>query len=213
MQHHSPSVGPASGGAADTILLQQAAASDERVFAALFACHRAGLHGFLYGRLGSHEDAEDAVSVTFWKAWRARHTFRGGSSGKSWLYQIATRVALDQARARQRRVEEQPLEAGLETEPESGVSGETGDPAELVLKRELLAQRRAAVVGALQTLPSAERELVRLRYFAECDCQQISARLGIPTRVVRRRLRRVGIQLRGALRELVEAGAPERRPA
>jgi RNA polymerase sigma-70 factor (ECF subfamily) len=94
----------------DRELLLRSAAGDSSAFSDLFQRHRSGLEGFLYRKLRSREEAEDAVTVTFAKAWRAREAFRGNASGKAWLYQIATRVALDILRRRRRRPAEQELD-------------------------------------------------------------------------------------------------------
>src|SRR5688572_29131921 len=115
MHAHSPTLYPAPAGLAileeDHQLLVRCAGEDRHAFTALFQRHRDGLQGFLFRKLRSHEDAEDAVTLTFCNAWRARATFRGNASGKAWLYRIATRVALDMLRGRRRRPAEQELDA------------------------------------------------------------------------------------------------------
>src|SRR5688500_11607267 len=104
MYAHSPDFIPAPARvpflAEDAELLRRAGEDDRAAFEALFRRHRDGLQGYLYRKLRSQEDAEDATALTFSKAWRARASFRGATSGKAWLYQIATNVALDFLRAR-----------------------------------------------------------------------------------------------------------------
>src|SRR3954471_7772242 len=122
----------------DHQLLMRCAGEDREAFTALFQRHRDGLQGFLFRKLRSHEDAEDAVTLTFCNAWRARSSFRGNASGKAWLYRIATRVALDMLRARRRRPVEQELDGrpfDLVVAPEE----EPLDPIDLALARERVA--------------------------------------------------------------------------
>ena len=171
----------------DNILLCRAAAGDSTAFEQLFERHRKSLHGYLLRRLRSQVEAEDAVSLTFLKAWRARESFRGDTSGKAWLFQIATRVALDVLRRTRRR----PMEASLEVLPPdfrpSG-PGDEVDPEQVVLSEEYEADRNRALAAAIHRLPQREQDLLRLYYFDGHSCEEISTLLGIPYGRVRGRL-------------------------
>ena len=50
---------------------------------------------------GSREQAEDLFQETFKRVYEKAHTFRG-TQFKSWLFTIATRVAIDNLRRRRR---------------------------------------------------------------------------------------------------------------
>jgi RNA polymerase sigma-70 factor (ECF subfamily) len=54
--------------------------------------------------LGSFDDAEDMVQETMLRAWRARASFEGRSTFKSWLYRIATNACLNALDRSPRRV-------------------------------------------------------------------------------------------------------------
>jgi RNA polymerase sigma-70 factor, ECF subfamily len=187
----APAHGPAF--ADDQDLLRRAAADDAEAFEALFRRHYDGLRGFLYRRLRSHEEAEDAVTLTFYNAWRARSSFHGAgvgmASGKAWLYQIATRVALDMLRRRQRRPELE-LDA-LEPDLLAAARPEVPDPVTLALEREHAASASRAVNGAVSRLSEEERCLVRLFYFEERSYDEISRLLGVSRSQVRGRLHRL----------------------
>ena len=136
--------------------------------------HRAELTGYCYRMLGSSFDAEDAVQDTLLRAWRAHGRFEGRSSGRSWLYRIATNVCLDMLRSRRRRARPmdlgpaqppdasrlavQPEATWLEPVPDVMVLPEA-DPAELAVARETL---RLAFVAALQHLPPRQRAVLIL---------------------------------------------------
>jgi len=179
--------------AADDEGLIRSAVEDPEAFEVLFARHRDGLYGFLFRRLRRHEETEDALTLTFCNAWRARAGFRGAASGKAWLYQIATRVALDAVRRRLRHPEEE-LDA-----PEAermAVLDEAPDPVALVLEREREARVREQVRAALDHLDKEERRLVRLFYFDGYNYEEISALLGVSRSQVRGRLHRLRQRLR-----------------
>ena len=184
----------------DQELILRSATDDSHAFEALFARHRDGLHGYLYRKLHSHEEAEDAVTLTFCNAWRARASFRGNASGKAWLYQIGTRVALDMLRRRRRQPAEQTLDM---TCPEllGPIGEETVDPAEVILDAERSASTRAAVNQALERLPDDERRLLTLFYFDGYNYEQISELLGVSRSQIRGRLHRIRARVR---RDLVD---------
>jgi RNA polymerase sigma-70 factor (ECF subfamily) len=196
MQNYSPTFIPAPLRipvlADDQDLLLRAAQDDSEAFQKLFDRHRDGLQGFLFRKLRSYEDAEDAVTLTFCNAWRARQTFRGNSSGKAWLYRIATHVALDMLRARRRRPVEQELDL-LQPDLVQACheQEEPVDPETLVLGAERMADTQNAVHAAMNRLPGDERQLLHLFYFDGYDYDQISSMLGVSRSQVRGRLHRI----------------------
>ena len=173
---------------------------DASSFERFFDRYVDGLHGFFYRKLRSREDAEDAVVVTFYKVWRARHTFRGETSGKAWLYQIATRVALDALRARGRRPVEQELD--LSQAESCGPASEeehVRDPQALVMDAAEDEELRGAVHRALRRLPSEDERLVRQFYFDGQSYDEISTISGITVSQVRGRLHRIRLRIRRQL--------------
>ena len=194
MHLHSPSFAPAPLHhpvlAEDGEVLRRAALDDAAAFEALFHRHRDGLQGFLYRKLRSQEDAEDATVLTFCNAWRARSTYRGGSSGKAWLYPLATRVALDVLRSRRRHPADQELDA---REPDliSAIDEEVVDPVELALNQEQTLITERVVGQAMDRLPADERQLIHMFYFDGYNYEQISEFLGVSRSQVRGRLHRI----------------------
>jgi RNA polymerase sigma-70 factor, ECF subfamily len=138
--------------------------------------YRRELTGYCYRMLGSSFEADDAVQETLIKALRARDSFEGRSSVRSWLYRIATNVCLDQLRGRQRRAlamdfgpaspadsfqgVTRPEHAWLTPVPDDRVLPDDGDPAEVAATRESI---RLAFVAALQHLPPRQRAVLILR--------------------------------------------------
>ena len=186
----------------DRDLLLRSAADDDEAFSLLFERHREGLYGYLYRKLRRHEETEDAVTQTFCNAWRSRASFRGESNGKAWLYQIATRVALDIIRRRRRSPQEEELDP-LEPEVRSALERDPVDPVELLMEAERSAGARRAVDEALERLPAEERRLLSLFYFQGYSYDQISELVGLSLSQVRGRLHRIRARMR---RDLLQAG-------
>jgi len=66
--------------------------------------YRRELHVYCYRMLGSFDEAEDHVQEVLLRAWRARESFQGLSSPRTWLYRVATNACLDTLRRAARRV-------------------------------------------------------------------------------------------------------------
>lgn len=158
----------------------------EADFEQLFYKYRDSLQSFLMRNLRNREDAEDVLMQTFLKAWRNRETFRGAVTEKQWLYGIASRVAIDVYRARNRRPVERMDELG-ELEPKAVHAEPPRNPAEIVLESE----RRHEIREVVRRLAPDQRRLVELHYFDGYRYDEISALLGIPTTKVRGRLHRI----------------------
>ena len=88
----------------DSAIAEAVRTGDEAAFGELAERHRGELRAHCYRMLGSFADAEDLVQDTLVKAWRARDSFEGRSSLRSWLYRIATNACLDFLDSRKQRV-------------------------------------------------------------------------------------------------------------
>lgn len=205
MQAHHPvcisSPAPKTVLAEDQDLIRQAAVIDSReAFDMLFQRHREGLLGLLIRKLRRHEDAQDALAITFYKAWRARSSFRGDASGKAWLYSIASNVALDMLRVRRRRLVEDELELA---EPERIQATEETvlDPVSITLSREGQDSTRRALGQAMARLPQEDRHLVELFYYDGWTYQEIGSLVGASFSQIRGRLHRIRNRMK---RDLVQ---------
>ena len=159
-------------------LLGAARDGDERAFSQLVGSQRQALHAHCYRRLGSVQDAEDALQETLLNAWRALPRFEGRSSLKSWLYRIATNACLKTIERRPRRVLPigygpaadphdplaQPLVESVWLEPYPDMGIELEDRlASPAARYELHESVELAFVAALQHIPARQRAVLVLR--------------------------------------------------
>jgi len=84
-------------------LLRVAREGSEDAFRSLVEARRKELHAHCYRMLASLDDADDAVQETFLRAWKGLGSFEGRSSVRTWLFKIATNVALKISSRRARR--------------------------------------------------------------------------------------------------------------
>jgi RNA polymerase sigma-70 factor (ECF subfamily) len=164
--------------AREATLLAAARNGDEAAFAQLIEPHRAVLQAHTYRMLGSMQDAEDAVQDTLVRAWRALPRFAGRSSVRTWLYKIATNVALNAISRRPKRVV--PIDYGPAADPhdEPGpplvesvwiqpIADDLLDAADEPLGPAARYEQRESVelafIAALQHLPARQRAALILR--------------------------------------------------
>ena len=77
-------------------MVDRAVGGDDAAFTVLVERHRGELHSHCRRLLTSSERAEDALQETLLRAWRARSTFAGRATFRTWLYRIATNACLDE---------------------------------------------------------------------------------------------------------------------
>lgn len=82
--------------------LKQALNGDIVAFQQLFAQFQPQLKSYLYRLLADRNDTDDLTHDAFVRAFDKLSTFKGGSSLKTWVFQIATNLAYDFLRTRPR---------------------------------------------------------------------------------------------------------------
>ena len=133
--------------------------------------------------LGDKDAADDAAQETFIKAYEKLGSLRRPAAFGPWLLKIARRCALDAARRRRKTV---PLESLGYAEAVTG-NGQLDEA-----KQELL--------SAVVRLPSAERQVVMLRYFHQRSVRQVADVCGRSVGTVTKQLSRAHGRLRNILK-------------
>jgi RNA polymerase sigma factor (sigma-70 family) len=140
--------------------------------------------------IAPHGDAEDATQEAFVKAHAALGRFRPDSPFRPWLLRIVANEARNRRRSATRRV-------GLALR---AVEGRRPDDAAPSPESAVLAgERRAALLGAINTLRDEDREVIAVRYFLDLSEAEAATALGIPRGTVKSRLSRALGRLRAAL--------------
>ena len=176
----------------DLDLVTRARSGDLQAFEALVTRHQHRLVNFVRLMTSSAPDrdaAEDVAQEAFLRAYRALGQFRGQSSFRTWLYQIATNVARTHSARRRDRKESQEPEAPHERER----------PSEENIERRVIAHDQLR--RALGELPDDWREALVLRDIEGLEYKEISAMLKIPIGTVESRIFRGRQRLKAALTE------------
>lgn len=120
-----------------------------------------------YIYLHNRQDAEDAAQETEIRVFRAIHRFRREASFRTWLFAIADRQCHDQARRRSRHLLSDQIRSLIEIHEES------------LTRQEDSADSRDLVKRTLETLPRRERDILRLRFYADLSFREMARHLGL----------------------------------
>lgn len=101
--HSAPTPRPAWGEASDRELLLAVREGEEAALAELIARKTKPLIQATQRILGDLEEARDVVQVTFFKVWENRRKFDERWSPNTWIYRIASNLAIDHLRSRKSR--------------------------------------------------------------------------------------------------------------
>lgn len=148
-----------SGVAPLSALAVRARAGDAAAFEQLMVCTQHKVAATAWRLLGSREEARDATQEAYLRAYKYLKSYKPEQDFHGWLYRITVNVCRDMLRAR-RSAESHAHAPDAESERalREAVAGEA-DTAEAAV----LAQQRAIVRRALETLPEKERTAVVLR--------------------------------------------------
>jgi len=169
----------------DAELVRLAQSGDARAFEALVVKYQRRIARHVARYVRRAVDVEDVVQDTFIRAYRGLSSFRGDSSFYSWLYRIATNVAINTLKRDPAPVllgDDAPEERSDAFQP--GVSEDSEDP-----ERRLIASQIAdAVQRALERLRPELSEALMLYEVEAKSYPEIAQMLDIPIGTVRTRI-------------------------
>jgi len=183
----------------DNSLIEAHRRGDQDAFGELVRRYGDGVLGYLVKMSRNREQAEDLFQETFKRVHEKAHTFRG-SHFKSWLFRIATHVAIDGLRKRKRRQAvslNQPLDCpdgdNCESLEAVAVADDSCDPSQEAERAEQVEKVREAVAS----LPDRQRATLILAYYQQLSYREVAAMLGCSIGTVKTQMYR-------ALRTLAE---------
>ncbi len=190
----------------DKKLIEAHCQGSPTAFEELMRRHGARVLGYLQRMSGCRELAEDFFQETFKRVHEKGHTFRG-ENFKSWLFTIATHIAINGMRSNKRL---KFVSLNQKTDCANGTYNEsrtdaildnTHNPSEQAANEEQKEQVRQAV----QSLPERQRATLILAYYEQFNYPQVAQVMGCSVGTVKtqmyRALRALGQKLDEFARE------------
>jgi RNA polymerase sigma-70 factor (ECF subfamily) len=160
----------------DVQLMLDAKAGDEQSFALLLHRYRTPLVNFLYRMVRNREQAEDLAQEVFIRVYRARADYVPSAKFTTWLFRIATNLALNSVRDNRHQRMEVSLDAPVTVDAEDGDERPI-DVAEKNpnIEEHLVAEvERDLIRHSIDKLPEKQRAAVLLHKYQELDYGEIS---------------------------------------
>ena len=185
----------------DHALLQATQAGDEAAFAELVRRYRNQITGYIYRMLNDYDGAVDMAQETFVRVYQAADRYQTSYAFSTYIYRIATNLAISELRKRKRRRLVSLTGFFQETE---GDEAREFDPVDGVPLQDVALvdnERRAAVTRAISTLPEKYRAPLVLRDVEGKSYDEIARILETSEGTVKSRISRA----RGFLRDKLSA--------
>jgi RNA polymerase sigma-70 factor, ECF subfamily len=193
----------------DVQLMLDVKSGDDSSFELLLRKYRTPVVNFLYRMVRDTGAAEDLAQEVFLRVYRARSQYQPTAKFTTWMFRIATNLALNALRDRRHRQMEISIDQSA-----VGYSGdgENEQPAMEIADRQptievdLIQRDRTDLIRrAVESLPEKQRAAVLLHKYQEMDYDQIARVLGCSESALKSLLFRAYETLRVELAPLVQA--------
>jgi RNA polymerase sigma-70 factor, ECF subfamily len=146
--------------------------------------------------------AEDLAQEVFLRVYRSRESYQATAKFTTWLYRIATNLAVNHARDTRHERPEQMVSLD-EPDESTGLSMDVPDSSLTVEEKILRRERMAAIRQRVQALPERQRMAVIMHKYQHMDYRQIGEVLKLSESATKSLLFRAYETLRGQLKEFL----------
>ena len=143
--------------------------------------HRGPVIQFLYRMVRNRAIAEELAQNVFLRVYRSRTTYEPTAKFTSWLFRIATHVALNWLRDRRHETNQLSLSAGLERDSERQIADRRPTVDQWMLREVKMDEIRQAIAE----LPDRQRAAVIMHKYEELEYTQIAVALSCSPQTVK----------------------------
>ena len=194
--------GEPSEGLSDAQIMLRVKGGDESAFEYLVQKYRRPMLSFMYRMAHNTAVAEDLAQEVFLRVYRSRETYEASAKFTTWLYRIASNLAVNHARDTRHQRPENTVSLD-QPDQETGMTMDVPDDSltaeESIVRRE----RLAAIRQRVQDLPERQRMAVIMHKYQQMDYRQIAEVLKLSESAIKSLLFRAYETLRVQLREFV----------
>ncbi len=197
-----PSALAGAEGTSDAEVMLRVKAGDQPAFNYLVQKYRRPLVSFMYRMARNAAVAEDLAQEVFLRVYRSRESYEASAKFTTWLYRIATNLAVNHAR--DTRHERPEIMVSLD-EPDEA-TGMTMDLADGEMTAEQVMVRRERLMGIrrkIEALPERQRLAVVMHKYQQMDYRQIAEVLELSESATKSLLFRAYETLREQLKEFI----------
>jgi RNA polymerase sigma-70 factor (ECF subfamily) len=199
------SLQPAIAGAeayTDAEVMLRVKAGDQSAFDYLVQKYRRPLVSFMYRMARNTAAAEDLAQEVFLRVYRSRQTYEASAKFTTWLYRIATNLAVNHAR--DTRHERPEVTVSLdEPDEETGTTLDVADGTITAEEALVRRERMLAIRSKVEALPERQRLAVIMHKYQQMDYKQIADVLKLSESATKSLLFRAYESLREQLKEFV----------
>ena len=182
----------------EQLMLAYGAGSAE-AFEALYGRWRRQIYRFLIRQCDGAGTADELYQDVWLRVVNARRQYTMAARFSTWLFRIARNRLIDHWRSQSRKpVTETPVAEDCETDPMDNVAAPDDLQPEKVMERN---ERVRIVVGAVESLPDAQRETFLLHEEGGLTIDEIAMLTGVGHETAKSRLRYAMARLRALLTE------------
>jgi RNA polymerase sigma-70 factor, ECF subfamily len=179
----------------DAELMLRVRAGDSTSFTLLLEKHRGPVIHFIYRMVLNQAIAEELAQEVFLRVYRSRESYEPTAKFTTWLFRIATHLALNWIRdGKNERGQE-----SLDGEIQEGVGRQVADRSRNVEQVLVYRVRLKEVREAIDLLPAKQRAAVLMHKYQEMEYSQIAKALGCSESAVKSLLFRAYETLRSRL--------------
>jgi RNA polymerase sigma-70 factor (ECF subfamily) len=163
--------------------------------------HRPMIH-FLYRMVGNQAVAEELAQEVFLRVYRARSSYRAEAKFTTWLYRIATNLAVNHARDTRHERTAQTVYLD-QPDPETGTTPDVADDEPTAEQQLMRDERMTAIRHHVMALPERQRMAVLMHKYQGMDYRQIGEVLKLSESATKSLLFRAYQTLRDKLKDFV----------
>jgi RNA polymerase sigma-70 factor (ECF subfamily) len=186
----------------DAAVMLRVAAGDEAGFNYLVGKYHRAMIRFLFRMIGNQAIAEELAQEVFLRVYRSRESYRAEAKFATWLYRIATNLAVNHARDTKHERAAQNIYLDAPDE-ETGTTPDVADDEPSVEQRLLRNERMAAIRTHVMALPERQRMAVLMHKYQGMDYRQIGEVLKLSESATKSLLFRAYQTLRDKLKGFV----------
>jgi RNA polymerase sigma-70 factor (ECF subfamily) len=194
--------GPGADSQTDADIMLRVKTGDQSAFEYLVQKYRRPMVSFMYRMARNSAAAEDLAQEVFLRIYRSRETYEASAKFTTWLYRIATNLAVNHTR--DSRHERPEVQVSLdEPDEDTGTTLELPDSSLNAEQQMVRRERMLAIRRKVEALPEQQRLAVIMHKYQQMDYKQIADVLKKSESATKSLLFRAYETLRDQLKEFI----------